>query len=161
MATWRACSAPRCWPRRWAELEDVAAYGGLFAAALMAATILPMQSEAVLAGLLLAERQPAAALIAVASLGNVLGSVINWWLGRSIERFRERRWFPAGRRALARARGWYARWGRWSLLLAWAPIVGDPLTVIAGVMREPFWRFLALVAAAKVGRYLVLAALLQ
>jgi len=137
-------------------LGDLAAYLGLFGAALMAATILPMQSEAVLSGLILAGRQPVSALLVVASLGNVLGSVINWVLGRSIERFRERRWFPASPKALERAQGWYRRWGRWSLLLSWAPVVGDPLTVVAGVMREPFWVFLALVTVAKVARYLVL-----
>ena len=137
-------------------MGDLAAYLGLFGAALMAATILPMQSEAVLSGLILAGRQPVSALLVVASLGNVLGSVINWVLGRSIERFRERRWFPASPKALERAQGWYRRWGRWSLLLSWAPVVGDPLTVVAGVMREPFWVFLALVTVAKVARYLVL-----
>ncbi|MBE9603989.1 DedA family protein [Acetobacteraceae bacterium H6797] len=138
-------------------MADLAAYLGLFGAALLAATILPMQSEAVLSGLILAGRQPVSALLIVASLGNVLGSVINWLLGRSIEHFRDRRWFPASPSALERAQGWYRRWGRWSLLLSWAPIVGDPLTVVAGVMREPFWIFLALVTIAKVGRYLVLA----
>jgi membrane protein YqaA with SNARE-associated domain len=59
--------------------------------------------------------------------------------------------------ALARAEGWYRRWGRWSLLLSWAPVIGDPLTVAAGVLKEPFLPFLALVALAKVGRYLVVA----
>jgi membrane protein YqaA with SNARE-associated domain len=95
--------------------------------------------------------------VLVASLGNTLGSVINYALGRMLERFRHRRWFPASEAALDRAQGWYARWGRWSLLLSWAPIIGDPLTVIAGVMREPLWRFVVLVAIAKTGRYVTLA----
>ncbi|MGV2442260.1 YqaA family protein, partial [Bacillus atrophaeus] len=56
-------------------------------------------------------------------------------------------------------KAWYRRWGRWSLLLSWLPVVGDPLTLVAGVLREPFWVFLALVTIAKLGRYLVLAAL--
>ncbi len=134
---------------------DVAAYAGLFAAALIAATILPMQSEAALVALLLSGYSPWALLI-VASIGNVLGSVINWLIGRGIERFRDRRWFPANEAALTRAQGWYQRYGKWSLLLSWAPIVGDPLTVIAGVMREPLPIFLLLVTIAKVGRYAVL-----
>ena len=138
-------------------LADLAAYGGLFLSALVAATILPMQSEAVLAGLIVAGRQPVGWLLLAASLGNVLGSVVNYALGRVVERFSDRRWFPASPAALARARGHYARWGRWSLLLSWAPVVGDPLTVIAGMLREPLWRFVALVTVAKVGRYLVLA----
>ncbi len=136
---------------------DAAAYGGLFLSALVAATILPMQSEAVLVGLMLAGQQPVGLLLLAASVGNVLGSVVNYALGRGVERFAGRRWFPASPEALARARAHYARWGRWSLLLAWAPVVGDPLTVIAGMLREKLWRFLVLVTIAKVGRYLVLA----
>jgi membrane protein YqaA with SNARE-associated domain len=137
---------------------DAAAYGGLFLAAFIAATLLPAQSETVLAGLLIGGRQSAGALIAVASIGNVLGSVVNWALGRLIERFRDRRWFPASSRQLETAQNLYQRWGYWSLLASWVPIVGDPLTVIAGVLKEPLWRFVLIVSLAKVGRYLVLAA---
>jgi membrane protein YqaA with SNARE-associated domain len=137
---------------------DLAVYLGLFLAAFAAATILPMQSEAALVGLLLADIHPVWALVGVASIGNVAGSVVNWLLGRGIERFRDRRWFPVGPAALDRAQGWYHRHGKWSLLLSWMPIVGDPLTVVAGVAREPFAVFLALVTVAKVGRYLVLTA---
>lgn len=132
------------------------AYLGLFAAALIAATILPAQSEAVLVGLLLSGDYSVPLLIAVAGTGNVLGSLINWLLGRGVERFRDRRWFPAGPAALDRATRWYRRYGRWSLLASWAPVIGDPLTVVAGVLREPFWSFLMLVTIAKLGRYLVL-----
>lgn len=138
-------------------MTDLAVYAGLFIAALLAATILPMQSEAALVALLLADAQSPALLIAVASVGNVLGSVINWMLGRGIERFRDRTWFPAKPAALSRAQHWYQRYGKWSLLLSWVPIIGDPLTVIAGVLREPLPMFLLLVAIAKIGRYLVLA----
>jgi membrane protein YqaA with SNARE-associated domain len=138
-------------------MADVTAYAGLFAAAFLAATLLPAQSEALVAGLLLADYTPWLVL-AVASVGNVLGSVLNWLLGRGIERFRDRRWFPANASALAKAEGWYRRHGKWSLLLAWVPIIGDPLTVIAGVLREPFPVFLLLVTIGKVGRYLVIAA---
>jgi len=139
-------------------MTDLALYAGLFLAALAAATILPMQSEAVLVGLLLADYSPIW-LLTVASIGNVLGSVINWYLGRGIARFQDRRWFPVGPAALARAEAWHRRYGRWSLLLSWAPVVGDPLTVVAGILREPMPVFLLLVAIAKVGRYLVLAAI--
>lgn len=139
-------------------MTDLAAYFSLFLAALVAATILPLQSEAALVGLILADRQPLWALVAVASVGNVLGSAVNWLLGRGIERFRDRRWFPVGASSLERAQRWYRRYGKWSLLLSWAPIVGDPLTVVAGVLREPILPFLVLVTIAKTGRYLVLAA---
>ena len=138
-------------------MGDLAVYGGLFLAAFTAATLLPAQSEALVVGLLLTDYAPWLVL-AVASVGNVLGSVVNWFLGRGIKLFRGRRWFPASPAALARAEGWYRRYGRWSLLLAWAPIIGDPLTVVAGVLRETFLVFLLLVSIAKIGRYLILAA---
>ena len=138
-------------------MADLATYAGLFLAALGAASLLPMQSEPVLVALLLLGDQPPWLLVAVASIGNTLGSCINWALGRAVERFRDRPWFPVKAETLARAEGWYHRWGRWSLLLSWAPIIGDPLTVIAGVLREPFLTFLLLVTIAKTGRYVVLA----
>ncbi|MFC4168300.1 YqaA family protein [Teichococcus aestuarii] len=138
-------------------MTDLAAYGGLFLAALVAATILPAQSEALLVGLLLGGEHPAVLLVLAASLGNVAGSAANWWLGRSLERFKGRRWFPVSAAGLARAQRWFGRFGLWSLLLAWVPVVGDPLTVVAGVLRVPFWRFLLLVALGKVGRYVLLA----
>nr|WP_206020940.1 YqaA family protein [Pseudomonas aeruginosa] len=132
---------------------------GLFVAAFGAATLLPMQSETVLVGLLLAAEQPPALLLLVATTDNVLGSAANWLLGRYIEHFRHRRWFPVQEDKLQRARQAYHRYGRWSLLLSWVPIIGDPLCVIAGVLREPFWSFLLIVLVAKAGRYLALAAL--
>lgn len=140
-------------------MTSLIACAGLFAAAFLAATLFPFQSEAVLVGLLLGGRVDAWVLVAVASLGNTLGSVVNWWLGGQLHRFRDRRWFPASPAALARAEGWYRRFGRWSLLLSWAPVIGDPLTLVAGVLREPLPAFLLLVGLAKTGRYLTLAAL--
>jgi membrane protein YqaA with SNARE-associated domain len=140
---------------------DFAAYAGLFLTAFIAATILPMQSEAVLAGLLLSGNYLVWLLLLVASIGNVAGSVVNWGLGRVIERVRDRQWFPVKPDALARAQAWYHRYGRWTLLLSWVPIVGDPLTVAAGIMRERLVIFVALVTVAKAGRYLVLAALVR
>jgi membrane protein YqaA with SNARE-associated domain len=138
-------------------VTHLAALAGLFAVAFGAATILPFQSEPLLVGLLLASEIPAWLLVLVASVGNVLGAVVNWWLGGQVHRFRDRPWFPVKPEAMAKAEGWYRRWGYWSLLLSWAPIMGDPLTVIAGVMREPLPVFLLLVTIAKTGRYIVLA----
>lgn len=139
-------------------MADLAVYGGLFAVAFLAATILPAQSEAVLGGLLLMEAYPVIALLAAASLGNILGSTVNWLLGRGITHFKDRPWFPAGEASLERASRWYGRYGRWTLLLSWVPVVGDPLTVVAGLLREPLWSFLLLVAIAKTGRYIALTA---
>jgi membrane protein YqaA with SNARE-associated domain len=138
-------------------MAALTAYGGLFAAAFLAATLLPAQSEALLAALLLGGQYSAVALVAVAGAGNVAGSLVNYALGRGVERFRDRRWFPVSAPALARAQGWYARGGRWMLLLSWLPVVGDPLTLAAGVMRERLPVFLLLVTLGKVGRYAALA----
>lgn len=137
---------------------EAAPYAGLFLSAFLAATILPMQSEAVLVGLLLTGHSPYT-VVAVASLGNVLGSIVNWVLGRGIERFRHRRWFPVDEQSFDRAQAWYRKYGKWSLLLSWAPIIGDPLTLIAGVLRERLAVFVLLVTIAKTARYVALAAL--
>lgn len=129
---------------------------GLFLSAFGAATLLPLQSEAVLVGLLLHEPDAWLLLLTIATAGNVLGSVVNWLLGRGIEHLRDKRWFPFSQAQLDKAQQRYQRYGQWSLLLSWMPVIGDPLTLIAGIMREPFWRFILLVTVAKAGRYLVL-----
>lgn len=138
------------------RVNTLLAYSGLLAVAFGAATLLPLQSEAALAGLLLAGYSPALLLV-VASAGNIAGSCVNWLLGRWIESYRGRRWFPVSEAALARAGEWYRRYGKWTLLLSWMPVIGDPLTLAAGVMREPFPVFLVLVAIAKIARYLFVA----
>lgn len=132
------------------------AYLSLFLSALSAATLLPLQSESVLVALLLSASYSPWGLAAIASLGNILGSLLNWLLGRYLEHFRQRRWFPASEARLLQAQQWYARYGRWSLLLSWLPIIGDPLTLIAGIMRERLWLFLLIVSLAKTTRYAVL-----
>ncbi|HBT00493.1 MAG TPA: hypothetical protein DEB47_11685 [Citreicella sp.] len=137
-------------------LAETAALGGLFLAAFGAATILPFQSELVFVGLQLRGTQALWLLVLVASIGNTLGSVVNYVLGLGLERYRHRRWFPVTEAQLEKAQGWYARWGVWSLLLSWAPL-GDGFTVVAGIMRTPIWLFVALVALAKTGRYIILA----
>ncbi len=137
---------------------DLAAYAGLFASAFIAATIFPMQSEALLVGLVVADRYSLAGLLLAASVGNTLGAVLNWLLGRSIERFRTRSWFPANEDKLEKAQAWYQKYGKWSLLLSWLPIAGDAITVVAGVLREPLPTFLALVFIAKALRYIVVVA---
>lgn len=136
----------------------LAAYAGLFAASFLAATIFPFQSELVLVGLLLGGDFPWPALLAVATVGNVLGSVVNWGLGRFLLHFRDRRWFPVKPESYARMERWFARWGVWSLLFAWLPVVGDPLTVVAGALRVNLALFVVLVTLGKLGRYAVLVA---
>lgn len=129
----------------------------MFLAAFAAATLVPAQSEAVLVTLILSPNQPLWRLLIVATVGNVLGSTMNWVMGRFLIRFSGRRWFPASQGQMNRVMGWHAHWGHRSLLAAWVPMIGDPLTPVAGVLREPFWRFAPIVTLAKAGRYLALA----
>jgi len=140
-------------------MEHFPDYLGLMGAAFLSATVFPFQSEVILFGMLMAEHYQVWLLVLVASIGNVAGSCINWFLGRFIAHFEHRRWFPLSKEQVAKAEGWYHRYGRWSLLLSWMPIIGDPLTIVAGVLREPFPVFLALVAVAKAARYVAIAAI--
>ncbi len=134
------------------------AHLSLFLTALLAATLLPAQSEAVLAAMLLDGTHDWRGLVLVATVGNTLGATINWILGRFASHFRNREWFPLRSRLYERAQDWFARYGVWSLLLSWLPFVGDPLTVIAGVLRVKIWTFLILVTIGKASRYLIITA---
>jgi len=134
-------------------------YISLFLSAFFAATIFPAQSELVLLYLLQDRSNSVVLLLLAATVGNVLGAVVNYGLGYYVHRFKDRRWFPASQQQLEKAQRAYARWGRYSLLASWVPIIGDPITVIAGVLRDRFSVFVVLVTVAKAGRYLVLAAL--
>lgn len=134
-------------------MDDMAPLAALFLAGFVAATLLPAQSELLLAGLAVSGDHAPAALIGVATAGNVLGSLVNWVLGRFLIHFRDRRWFPIGPAMIDRATDWYERWGFWSLLLAWAPIIGDPLTLVAGILRVNVVVFLVLVTLGKAARY--------
>ena len=130
------------------------ALGLLFLSAFGAATLLPLQSEAVLVGLLAQMQYPVWLLVAVASLGNILGSCVNWWLGLKVEQYKNKKWFPVSEQKMLQAQGIYQKYGFWSLLLSWVPIIGDPITLIAGLLKENFVRFLLMVSIAKIGRYL-------
>jgi membrane protein YqaA with SNARE-associated domain len=131
----------------------------LFASAFLAATLLPFPSEVTLAGLLVAGRGEVASLWLVATIGNTLGSLVNWAMGRLALRFEGRPWFPLRRNRLARAQRWFNRHGVWTLLLCWLPVVGDPLALVAGLMRTPFLLSLVLIAIGKGARYAVVIAL--
>lgn len=129
----------------------------LFFSAFLAATFFPAQSELGLAYLLAQTPEDTAVLIAVASLGNTLGSLVNWAIGRGLLRFSDSA--PEKRSKWHRsAQSWYDRYGYWSLLASWMPFIGDPITFVAGLLKEPLWRFVLLVGIAKTVRYLVVAA---
>lgn len=130
---------------------------GLFVSAFTSATLLPGTSEIVLTGLLAEHVASAGMLVLVATCGNVAGSITNFLLGRYALRFSDRTWFPISQSALDRASERYRQYGFWSLLLAWLPVIGDPLTLAAGVMGEPFWRFVVLVTLSKAARYAAVA----
>ena len=129
----------------------------LASTAFLAATILPVSSEVVLAVIVAAAPEALWTPILVATAGNTAGAAVNWALGRFFLHYRERRWFPVSEHQLDRASRWFQRYGVWSLLFAWLPVVGDPLTLVAGLLRVRFWIFLPLVAVGKGARYVVLA----
>lgn len=108
---------------------------------------------------LLSQSYPATGLWVVATIGNTLGAAVNWVLGRYLCHFENRPWFPFKKHELHRAQGWFQRFGKWSLLLAWLPIIGDVLTFIAGIMRVHFAWFVILTAIGKGARYAVLIAI--
>ncbi len=125
----------------------------LFISAFGAATLFPFQSEALLAGLLISGEHSHSVLLAIATLGNALGSCVNWWLGTRLERYKDRKWFPVSEKNLTKAQNMYANHGSLLLLFSWLPIIGDPITLVSGVLKEKFWKFLILVTIAKFVRY--------
>lgn len=128
------------------------AYLSLLFSGFIAATLFPASSELLLV-LLQQQGYMPWLLWLTATTGNTLGSCVNWYLGSELLRFQHRRWFPFGTDQLEAAQQRFARYGVWTLLLAWLPVVGDPLTLISGVMRVRFIPFLLLVAAGKGARY--------
>lgn len=125
----------------------------LFMTAFGAASILPLASEPVLLGLVLLDQYSIWMLWLVASVGNTLGSVLNWGLARYALHWQHKRWFPVREQQLAKASDWFRRFGVWSLLLAWLPIIGDALTFAAGLLRVRLSVFLLLVGLGKAARY--------
>ncbi len=93
-------------------------------------------------------------LLIVASSGNILGSIFNWYLGKKITIFQDRKWFPVSQERLNKSQKYFKKYGLWSLLLAWVPIIGDPLTLLAGVLKVRFSIFFILVSISKISRYI-------
>jgi membrane protein YqaA with SNARE-associated domain len=134
------------------------AYLTLFLSAFGAATILPGSSELVLSALLLDHPQALMPLLVVATIGNTMGGVANWLLGRFLVHFQDRAWFPVSKWRLDQASDLFRRHGYPLLLLSWVPVIGDPLTVAAGLLRARFLPFLLLVLIGKAARYAALGA---
>lgn len=140
-------------------MTDLTAYLGLFVTAFIAATILPFlpgSSELALGGLLALDNGEPGLLVIVATFGNVLGAVVNYALGRYVSGLADRPWFPASPQTMARYEQAFARYGVWTLLLSWMPVLGDVITTVAGLLRTDLTRFLLLVTIAKAMRYLAI-----
>lgn len=137
-------------------IEAVWPYLAVLVSAFSAATLLPLSSEAVLVASVKAGLGNPGGLLVVATVGNVGGSTFNWWLGRNVHRFEGKQWFPFAPGQMATASNRFRSWGIWSLLLAWMPVIGDPLTFAAGLLRVPILPFLTLVTIGKAARYAAL-----
>ncbi len=135
----------------------MADYITLFLSGFLSATLLPGTSEIVLIAMLSQGVGESLFLVIAATIGNVMGSLVNWLLGKYLIRFMDSRWFPVSRKQYERAKLWFEHYGIWSLLLAWLPIVGDPLTLIAGTLGVRLKVFLILVTIGKFARYAFIA----
>lgn len=132
-------------------------YIGLFLSSFLSATILPGQSEIALTSLIILNNHSLSFLVFIASLGNVLGSLLNWFIGSKLERFKKKKWFPVTKLQLKKASNWYHKYGKWTLLLSWVPFVGDPITIVAGIFRISIMHFILIVSFAKTMRYVFIA----
>ena len=128
-------------------------YFQLLIISFLAATILPFSSEVVLTTMYLSNSFETYLLLIFASIGNILGSITNWYLGKKITIFQDRKWFPVSPDQLNRSQKYFQKYGLWSLLLAWVPIIGDPLSLLAGVLNVRFGIFFLLVSISKISRY--------
>lgn len=128
----------------------------IFASAFLSATLLPGSSEVVVVTQIMSHPENGLWIWLVASLGNTLGSVVNWLLGLYLLHFQHRSWFPVNQKQMERAQHWFQKYGVWSLLMAWVPVIGDALPLAAGVMKVRFWVLGILVFLGKGTRYLIL-----
>jgi len=129
-------------------------YLGLALFCFLAATVLPVSSEAALAAAL-ALKMPAVPALAIATVGNCAGIVFNYWVGSKVEEKLLHQQLQ--KKPLARAYDMMQRWGKWSLALSWLPVIGDPITYLAGVLRMNFYLFFGLAALLRFLRYLAVA----
>ena len=135
-------------------MEILADFGlpGLFISAFLAATILPFSSELILGALLTQGLSPEWCLFA-ATAGNVLGSVVNYLIGLWGSRWVLHRVLRMTDQQIENGQDRFRKWGTASLLFAWVPVIGDPLTVTAGILKIHFGLFLVLVGIGKCLRY--------
>ena len=131
-------------------------YSSLFISSFLSSTLLPGHSELTLTAFILMKKYPVINLIFFASIGNILGSLINWFMGYYLIKLKDKKWFPLNKLQLTRASKWFLKYGKWSLFFCWVPIIGDPLTIVAGIFRFPIHIFILIVSFAKTMRYLII-----
>ncbi|MBD5770131.1 YqaA family protein [Marinomonas colpomeniae] len=128
-------------------------YFFVFLVSFLSATILPLGSEGVLLYYANDVTISVFFLWLWASLGNTLGGLTNWLLGSYLLRYGNKKWFPVKKEIREKAEQLFNRYGVWSLLFTWLPVVGDGIALISGVLRTPIWYFLPLVLIGKATRY--------
>jgi len=131
-------------------------YISIFFLSFLTATIIPFLSEVGLLSYMALGKFNNELLLIFASLGNILGSCVNYILGLYIINFKTKSWFPFKDNQILKATNWFNRFGVYSLFFSFLPIVGDPLTLIAGIFRVSFIKFIILVSFGKVLRYLLI-----
>ena len=131
-------------------------YTSLFISSFLSSTLLPGHSELTLTAFILMKKHPVINLIFFASTGNILGALINWCMGYYLTKLKDKKWFPLNKLQLTRASKWFLKYGKWSLFFCWVPIIGDPLTIVAGIFRFPIHIFILIVSFAKTMRYVII-----
>ena len=134
-------------------MNAIEVYASLFISSFLSSTILPGHSEIILTAFIFLKKYPIIDLIFFASIGNILGSILNWCIGYFLTNLKDRKWFPINKSQLTRASSWFLKYGKWTLFLSWVPIIGDPLTIIAGIFRVPINIFICIISLAKTMRY--------
>ena len=135
-------------------MSSIEVYIILFTSSFASSTILPGHSEITLIALITQKKYEVFYLVVFASLGNILGSVLNWYLGLYFLKFKNKKWFPFNENQIKKVSKSFLEYGKWSLLLSWVPFIGDALTLVAGMFRVPLHQFIIIVSVAKIGRYI-------
>jgi len=135
-------------------MSSIEVYIILFTSSFASSTILPGHSEITLIALITQKKYEVFYLVVFASLGNILGSVLNWYLGLYFFKFKNKKWFPFKENQINKVSKSFLKYGKWSLLLSWVPFIGDVLTLVAGMFRVPLHQFIIIVSVAKIGRYI-------
>ena len=135
-------------------MSSIEVYIILFTSSFASSTILPGHSEITLTALITQKKYEIFYLVFFASLGNISGSVLNWYLGLYFLKFKNKKWFPFKENHINKVSKSFLKYGKWSLLLSWVPFIGDALTLVAGIFRVPLHQFIIIVSVAKIGRYI-------